>query len=125
MTDVPKRLYLAGPMSGIARHNFPFFHEVARRLRGEGYEVFNPAENQDGGVAQPRSFYMRIDTPALMASEAVVLLLPGWQESRGASLEVWIALDLDLPVYEYKSGDGTPVLERVEGLDVARLPFIR
>ncbi len=122
VTDLPKRLYLAGPMAGIAEHNFPLFHKVARWLRGQGYEVFNPAENKDGNVRQPRSFYMRIDIPALMASDAVVLL-PGWQESRGASLEVWIALDLDLPICEYEPGDGMPVLERIERLDVSRLPF--
>ncbi len=51
------------------------------------------------------------------------MLLPGWQESRGASLEVWIALDLDLPICEYEPGDGMPVLERIERLDVSRLPF--
>ena len=117
-----KRVYLGGPMAGIAEHNFPVFHKAARWLRGQGYEVFNPAENKDGDVDQPRSFYMRIDIPAVMASDAIVLL-PGWQESRGANLEVWIALDLDLPIYKYEPGDGKPVLERIEGLDVSRLPF--
>ena len=122
MSDIPKRLYLAGPMSGFAQHNFPLFHEAARLLRGQGHEVFNPAENKDGDVKQPRSFYMRIDIPALMASQAVVLL-PGWEESRGASLEAWLAIDLDLPVYHCEIRDGSLTLQRAEGLELNRLPF--
>jgi len=30
--------------------NRPLFNRVARRLRGQGYEILNPAENEDGGV---------------------------------------------------------------------------
>jgi len=111
-------------MSGIAEYNRPLFSEVAGWLRNRGHEVFNPGENKDGGVKQPRSFYMRIDIPALMASNAIVLL-PGWQESRGANLEVWIALDTDLPIYSYEDSTGGRSLQQLEGLDVEPLPFAR
>lgn len=123
-TTIPNRLYLAGPMSGIAEYNRPLFNEVAEWLRNRGHEVFNPGENKDGGVKRPRSFYMRIDIPALMASDAIVLL-PGWHESRGANLEVWIALDLDLPTYSYADSPGGPCLQQLAGLEVEPLPFAR
>lgn len=122
MSDVPHQLYVAGPMSGIPEYNFPQFHEITRLLRDQGYAVFNPAENNDGGAVQSRAFYMRIDIPALMASQAVVVL-PGWQESRGASLEVWTAIDLDMPVYRYEITDRKITLHRLEEFKHFRLPF--
>jgi hypothetical protein len=124
MLEAPGQLYLAGPMSGVDRNNRPKFDEVAGWLRGEGHTVFNPAENKDGGVKQRRSFYMRIDLPALMGSDAIVLL-PGWYESRGASLEAWMALDLDMPIFEFHDSDGRPALTRVTDLDLGSLPFRR
>jgi len=122
VTEIPKRLYLAGPMSGITQFNFPLFNHVAGRLRARGYEVFNPAENPDRGTRQPRSYYMRLDIPALLASEAVVLL-PGWRESRGASLEVWIAIDVGMPLYACSETDGELWLEPVPAPRTVPLPF--
>ena len=111
-------------MSGIPEHNVPLFNRIAGLLRERGHEVFNPAENDDGGEKRTRAFYMRLDIPALLASHAIVLL-PGWQTSRGASLEVWIAVDLDMPVYRYDIRDGEIILERVEAPTMDRLPFQR
>ena len=122
MSDAPKRLYLAGPMSGYAEHNFPEFNRVATLLRAEGYEVFNPAENADGGVRRPRSFYMRRDIPALMDCGAIAAL-PDWQQSRGACLEMWIALDLDMPIFECRMRRGSVSLEAITTLDIKALPF--
>ena len=124
MSDVPRRLYLAGPMSGYAEHNFPEFNRVAALLRAEGYEVFNPAENTDGGVRRPRSFYMRRDIPALMDCAAIAAL-PNWQQSRGACLEMWIAIDLDMPIFNCRMRDGSVSLEPITTLDIKALPFSR
>ncbi len=124
MSDAPRRLYLAGPMSGYAEHNFPEFNRVAALLRAEGYEVFNPAENADGGVRRPRSFYMRRDIPALMDCDAIAAL-PDWQQSRGACLEMWIAIDLDMPIFECRMRSGSVFLEPIKTLDIKALPFSR
>ncbi len=121
MTAAPRKLYLAGPMVNVPEHNFPLFNHVAAVLRNAGHEVFNPAENDDGGVRRPRSFYMQLDIPALLATEAVVVL-PGWQASRGASLEVWLALDLGRPIYAWNAADEEAALERLTDLDLHTLP---
>jgi nucleoside 2-deoxyribosyltransferase len=121
MTAVPQRLYLAGPMSGVPAHNSPLFNRVAALLRARGHQVFNPAENPDGGRRQSRAFYMRLDIPALLGSEAVVVL-PDWQRSRGATLEVWLALDLGMPIYRYTAEDGTDHLEPLRTLELRTLP---
>lgn len=122
MNEQSRRVYLAGPMSGYAAHNFPLFNSVAHKLRVMGYEVFNPAENVGGDTSLPRSFYMRIDIPALLNCDEVVLL-PGWRRSRGANLETWLALDLGMPIYEYKEIAQTVSLHPLTDVDVTLLPF--
>ncbi len=122
MSDAPRRIYLAGPMSGYAEHNYPEFNRIAALLRAEGYEVFNPAENVDGGVRRPRSFYMRRDIPALMDCDAIAVL-QNWQQSRGACLEMWIAIDLDIPIFNCRMRDGSISLEPNKTIDIKALPF--
>lgn len=97
--DPIRRVYLAGPMSGIPGFNFPAFHAAADRLRGRGYEVVNPAENDGGDTSRSWSYYMRQDIGHLLTVDAVAVL-PGWQQSRGASLEVTVARALELPVLD-------------------------
>lgn len=122
MADVSQRLYLAGPMSGIPQHNYPLFNRVARMLREQGHDVFNPAENKDGDARRSRAYYMRLDIPALLACDAIVAL-PDWEGSRGANLEMWIAIDLEMPIYECMIRDDHVALNPLRGLDVDALPF--
>lgn len=91
-----KKLYLAGPMTGYPEFNFPAFHAEAKRLRGLGFEVINPAELNGVGVAWVDC--MRNDIRHLMSCQAVALL-EGWAHSRGARLEAHIATELQMPVF--------------------------
>ena len=89
------RIYLAGPMTGYADLNFPAFHSEAGRLRGIGHTVINPAEvNPDPNAKW--SDCMRADIRELVTCDAVALL-PGWEKSRGATLEHHIATALGMP----------------------------
>ncbi|MGK2829220.1 DUF4406 domain-containing protein [Ralstonia pseudosolanacearum] len=84
-----RRIYIAGPMTGIQDLNFPAFHEAARALRAEGHDVVNPAEiNSDPAAGWLTC--MRADIRELMTCDAIYLL-PGWENSRGARLEAHIA----------------------------------
>lgn len=91
-----KRIYIAGPMTGLPDYNFPAFNEVAARLRAAGHRVENPAEN---GAPEGERYvdYLRRALAQLLLCEEV-RVLPGWQRSRGASLEVRIAQTLEMPV---------------------------
>jgi hypothetical protein len=89
-----KRLYLAGPMSGLPDLNFPAFHAAAASLRSLGHEVVNPAEVNPDPTMQWADA-MRADIPELVKCEAIALL-PGWQKSRGARLEAHIAMELGM-----------------------------
>ena len=90
------RVYVAGPMTGIADFNYPAFNEVANQLRALGYEVENPA---DHGIVEGAQWadYLAYDLTRLGLC-GVVALLPDWEKSQGAKLEVLIAERLGMTV---------------------------
>lgn len=92
------RLYLAGPMSGLPSLNFPAFHAAAAALRAKGHEVVNPAEiNVDPSTGWEAC--MRADIAQLVTCDGIALL-PGWERSRGATLEHHIATALGMkPIF--------------------------
>jgi len=91
-------IYISGPMSGMPDLNVPAFNEAAKALRAAGYTVTNPAEldAQDAGKVMTWEQYMRRDIAALMQCDGIATL-PGWTNSRGATLEVDIATRLSMP----------------------------
>lgn len=91
-----KRIYLSGQMSGLPDHNFPAFKEQAAKLRAAGYEVINPAElNPDPSMTWEEC--LRVDIRELCTCDAIALM-PGWERSKGANLELHIAHRLGLEV---------------------------
>ena len=92
-----KSCYLSGPMTGKPNYNYEAFHEAAELVRQQGYEVINPAEAFHGDQSLPYATYMRHDIESLLKVDFVVVL-PGWEHSRGALFEVLIAAALGLPV---------------------------
>ena len=91
-----KRVYIAGPMTGLPELNFPAFHAAAARLRRLGLEVVNPAEI-NAGTTLGWADCMRADIAQLVTCDSIALL-PGWEKSRGASLERHIAETLGMRV---------------------------
>jgi hypothetical protein len=91
-----KRIYIAGPMTGLPEFNFPAFHEAAAKLRAQGFEVENPAENPEPPCGSWLA-YMRMAV-AQVAKVDTVALLPGWESSRGAKVEYTLATGLGLTV---------------------------
>lgn len=90
------KIYIAGPMSGLPALNFPAFHAEAAKLRACGHEVINPAEvNPD--TTMPWAQCMRNDIAELVTCDAIHLL-EGYENSRGASLELTIARALGIEV---------------------------
>jgi hypothetical protein len=89
------KLYISGPMTGLPEHNFPAFKAAAARLTAAGYDVLNPAENFGGRTDLERKAYMREDISNVLKADGIATL-PGWQDSKGARLEVAIARELDL-----------------------------
>lgn len=113
------RCYLAGPMRNIPEFNFPAFNREAANLRAAGHEVFNPAERdveRHGGVdiskgnaegcekvaAEQHGFDLRValaeDMDFICRHAEAIVLLPGWENSKGATAERATAIALGLRV---------------------------
>ncbi|QFG08900.1 hypothetical protein PBI_MALAGASYROSE_52 [Mycobacterium phage MalagasyRose] len=94
---VEGRVYLAGPMSDYPDYNTPAFTAAAAWLRGAGFEVINPAELHEPDPEKAWDWYLRRDLAELVKCTHIVLL-PGWEASRGAQLEHHVATALKLRV---------------------------
>ena len=104
------KVYLAGPMSNQPQFNFPAFMSATEYLRNQGYEVFNPAEEDirkygkkdwmddpEGNPeeAKKNGFNLRetlgMDLNYICQFADAVAFLPGWEESKGALAEFYTA----------------------------------
>jgi hypothetical protein len=91
-----KKIYIAGPMTGLPDLNFPAFHGEASWLRAMGNEVINPAEINPDPTAKWEDC-MRADIAQLVTCDSIHMLA-GWEKSRGATLEHHIALSLGMRI---------------------------
>ena len=94
------KVYIAGPMSGYEEFNFPAFNRAEELLRNSyGYEhVVNPAKLHPT-THLPWAEFLKQDLRELIACDAV-FLLKGWEKSRGATLEAFVAYILGLRLYK-------------------------
>lgn len=91
------RLYIAGPMTGLPEFNYPAFYRAAEHLAEVGIDSINPARSEGRDGCKTWLDFMRAGIRDVADCDGIALL-PGWQHSRGASLEAHIARSLDLPV---------------------------
>lgn len=114
------RLYIAGPMTGLPQFNIPTFDAVADELRALGFDAVSPAElddeatraaalqSPDGSMADPLNGetwgdFLARDVKLIADSIDAIALLPGWEDSRGAQLEVFVGRLCRLPVFLYNA----------------------
>lgn len=103
------KVYIAGPMRGIPEWNFPAFHEARKRWREAGHTAFSPAstdealgysETTEGFNEKPHLLHV-IHSDILCISNAdAIALLPGWEKSSGATVELALAQFLGLKVFD-------------------------
>lgn len=90
-------IYLSGAITSrmdTYKEEFGFVASVARMY---GHEVFNPAEQFGGETDLARSTYMRHDFTNLVKCTEI-WMLPHWEKSEGARLELIIATQIDLQI---------------------------
>ena len=108
-------LYIAGPMTGIVGFNYRSFYDAAVLLRDDGYSVINPCERDPAEVQiaawssdtgnwadlpypvdqlLPEIIQQNVDD--VMSCDGIALL-PGWENSTGARMEVALAERISIP----------------------------
>lgn len=116
-----ERLYISGPMTGYPAYNFPAFFDAEKVVRSAltPAEVFNPARRDRDrfcpGVTptqagqwlldHPNAFDLRValalDLTWIAREATGIVLLPGWEKSKGARAEHALAEALGLDKYLY------------------------
>jgi hypothetical protein len=128
MSTTPK-YYLAGPMTGIPQFNFPAFIDAADHLRRCGLDIVSPAEidmedvrceamaSPDGKIkpngttsGQTWGDFLARDVKIVADECDGVVLLPCWHDSKGARLEVYVALICGKPVFAYAPHEWTGLM---------------
>lgn len=99
-------VYLSGPMTGLPDFNRQAFIDGATYLRSLGLEVTDPV-TEDFRVYGTWEEAIRHDWREHLARDiavvprcAEIFMLPGWEGSRGANLELRIARAFGLPAWE-------------------------
>jgi hypothetical protein len=109
------KIYIAGPMTGLPQFNIPAFDEAAARLRARGHEVVSPTELDDpqaraASLASADGHFDTLATHGFAYEDFLdrdtevlrtggfdaIVLLPGWETSRGANRELGVAIGLGL-----------------------------
>jgi hypothetical protein len=93
------KLYISGPVSGMPGLNKDAFNAAEIQLDAAGHSVINPIKNGLPDDA-PWVDHMRADIKMLMDCDGVAYL-PGWENSRGAKIEIELARALGFPVLHY------------------------
>lgn len=112
-------IYLAGPMRNIKDFNFPAFFDAQYALEAQGHKVYNPAhrdvtrcglatfQSETGDLKDIKSgFFSLRDAMAhglkyICEHAEAIVLLPGWEKSKGACAEKAVAEALGLQVLYY------------------------
>lgn len=89
-------IYVAGPMTGLPEFNYPAFRDAAAALGALGHDVEDPSTNENPTPGDYHG-WLRAGLAQLIRCDAVALL-PGWESSGGARLEVNVAATLGLRV---------------------------
>ena len=111
MTDYRPRVYIAGPMRFHPDLNEPEFRRAAAHAASIGWEPVVPKDippidhagdcptgYHSGHEGHSGWCYLRADVAVMAACDAV-LMLHGWEMSKGATAEYQIAALLRLPIY--------------------------
>jgi len=109
------KYYLAGPMTGYKQFNFPLFTKVTSGLRYLGYDITSPLETDEPDMQEvawksetgehDEQFnetwgeVLAKDVILISDHMEAIILLPNWHKSKGARLEVFVALLCGYPIW--------------------------
>ena len=124
------KVYVGGPMTGIPQFNYPAFDAAATDLRDRGFTVVSPAELDDPEIrkealASPDGImgsgsvngetwgdFLKRDVKLIADDVDGCAFMEGWERSRGARLEAFVAKLCKKPVASY------PTLEPIDDFEL-------
>jgi hypothetical protein len=87
-------------MTGYPQNNYPRFFEVEEKLNSLGFlNILNPAKNPKDVNLHTWEDFMR-DALKLIINADAVVFLEGWNNSRGAKIELIVAEALKLKIFD-------------------------
>lgn len=110
------RVYLAGPMSGLPELNADGFRKAARYAKDQGWTVYNPHDTKPShpgeacvtqavtdlithrGLSHTYTCWLAASMAEIPRCDAL-LMLPGWERSRGALIEWDHAVKRGMVIY--------------------------
>lgn len=119
-----KSVYISGPMTGIPEGNRQAFSDATEKIRDLdlGIEIVNPSElDAASGLSSEElakvesgdiewGELLKRDLEHVLAVDAVIAI-EGWQQSRGAKLEIFLAASLSKPVFGIRDLEIIPIGE--------------
>lgn len=115
------RVYLAGPMADLPDHNAEGFRKATWHAKNMGWTVYNPHNTRPShggqlcagpeaplilhrGLSHTRSCWLAASMAEMPRCDAV-LMLPGWEASRGATAEWDHAVKSGMVIYYMPDGE--------------------
>ncbi len=121
---VDRAWYIAGPMTGIPQFNVPLFDQATEELRNLGMKVTSPAELdsdavREAALASSNGDLSDLDSTGetwgdmlardvkMVADDLTgIILLNGWEKSRGARLEAFVGILCNIEFARYVPDQG-------------------
>lgn len=95
-----KKIYIAGKVTGLPIHEVTMkFGSAQKELESKGFVAINPLEVVNDWQCDWQTA-MKKCIKALIECDAIVLL-PDWEESKGAKIERQLAENLQIEIFNY------------------------
>ena len=133
--DTIMNVYLSGPMSGRPQFNIPEFNRVTQSLRESGFEVTNPPEEDPPEFRESCEASPDGAVDAAMWGECIgrdvakissagydgIVMLPGWGDSWGSTMELLTAIKTGIPIYIFCPEEDRDEVNDIAGDDAEKL----
>ena len=92
-------------MTGLPKFGFDIFRRASSQLRAQGLNIKCPTEIDHGETDEnrgqyPYTKYARASLKLLLDCDAIILM-SGWETSRGCLTELYVATAMEMPIYFY------------------------
>ena len=113
-------------MSGITDLNFPESEKAEIKMKSFGFEVFNPHKFEEQKTEEFLNKiknsndndswieYMKVDIVKMLQECEFVLALNSWERSRGATVELFLAKSLGMPIIHHETYEELNVSFKIE-----------